>query len=88
MDANLVWLNPSETWADIERFGHDSRLTRFISETGAIEMYISSTTRGPKALSKNLARISGFPILPPFYSIGFHYSKWEDTSADKVIEYS
>ena len=35
---------------------------------------------------KNLAQITGFPMLPPFYSIGFHYSKWEETSAKHIMD--
>jgi alpha 1,3-glucosidase len=27
--------------------------------------------------------------LPPFFSIGFHYSKWEDsTSANRIMEHN
>ena len=33
--------------------------------------------------------ITGFPYLPPLFSLGFHYSKWEkSTSADKMMEYN
>jgi alpha-glucosidase (family GH31 glycosyl hydrolase) len=32
--------------------------------------------------------VTGFPNLPPLFSLGFHYSRWEDTSASKIIEYN
>jgi alpha-glucosidase (family GH31 glycosyl hydrolase) len=35
---------------------------------------------------KKLAIITGFPRLPPWWSLGFHYSKWEETSAERVME--
>jgi alpha-glucosidase (family GH31 glycosyl hydrolase) len=43
-------------------------------------------SHNPKAQMKKLATIAGFPMLPPWWSLGFHYSKWEKTSAERVME--
>lgn len=32
-----------------------------------------------------LHTVTGFPKLPPFASLGFHFSKWENTDAQKLI---
>ena len=42
----------------------------------------------PKSLQKRMATVTGFPMLPPLFSLGFHYSRWEETSANKIIEYN
>jgi alpha-glucosidase (family GH31 glycosyl hydrolase) len=34
---------------------------------------------------KKLGLISGFAKLPPIYSLGFHYSKWEKTSPRRIL---
>ena len=40
---------------------------------------------GAKTVAYKLAQISGFSKLPPYFSLGFHYSKWEPLSTDKMI---
>jgi alpha 1,3-glucosidase len=33
--------------------------------------------------------ITGFASLPPFFSVGFHYCKWEEqTSANRILEWN
>jgi alpha-glucosidase (family GH31 glycosyl hydrolase) len=39
---------------------------------------------GPKLISKMLADITGYAPLPPYFSLGFHYSKWESLSTDRL----
>jgi len=36
-----------------------------------------------------LSTITGFAVLPPIFSLGFHYCKWESqTSADRIMEWN
>ena len=45
----------------------------------------------PKKVQHDLCLVSGFPQLPPIYSLGFHYSKWENetvTGAGRILEYN
>ena len=44
--------------------------------------------KDPKRIHKRLSTVTGFPMLPPLFSLGFHYSRWEKTSARKIIEYN
>lgn len=40
-------------------------------------------------MQKLLATITGFAALPPLFSLGFHYCKWERiTSAARIMEYN
>lgn len=41
-----------------------------------------------KRIHHLLSTITGFPNLPPLFSLGFHYSRWEETSAQKIIHYN
>lgn len=40
----------------------------------------NSFDRAPRRQVQKLALITGFQELPPYYSFGFHYSKWQDIS--------
>jgi len=96
-DEGVMLYNPSETWVDITNWKDEEKQNRqrhvnFIKEAGKLELYIMASASEdklmtpPKRISNLIARISGFPQLPPFYSIGFHYSKWESsTSALRTI---
>jgi mannosyl-oligosaccharide alpha-1,3-glucosidase len=90
-DEAVMWINGADTYVDIfeDIVGGNSngRIANFISEGGMLEFFIIAAT-SPKRLQKLLATVTGFPALPPFFSLGFHYSKWEDTSAARIIEYN
>ena len=46
----------------------------------------ASTDRGgPKTIMRILADITGYAPIPPYYSLGFHYSKWEEISTDRLV---
>lgn len=86
-DTSIVWMNSAETFVDIfnptnikDDSTYEDRLVTFQSESGAMEFFIltnSVLNGGPKYISYKLALITGFAQLPPYYSLGFHYSKWE-----------
>lgn len=90
-DEGIMWINGADTYVDIfeDTVGGNSngRIANFISEGGMLEFFIIAATT-PKRLQKLLATVTGFPALPPLFSLGFHYSKWEDTSAARIIEYN
>eukprot|EP00347_Sterkiella_histriomuscorum_P017483 403349187 len=59
------------------------KLVNFITESGVLEFFILGSGSqdiiytSTKRLSNQLALISGFQSLPPLFSLGYHYSKWE-----------
>jgi len=66
-----------------------NRITTWVSESGKMEVFLfgsSLINGGPKYISKVLADITGYAPLPPYYSLGFHYSKWETLSTSRLIE--
>jgi len=42
---------------------------------------------GPRIVQRNLADITGYIEMPPAYSLGFHFSKWQDKlTAETIIQ--
>lgn len=80
MDTGLLWANAAETWVDIWKSkykGEEGRLVDFMSITGTMEFFLFSSDQSPKKVQKILTKLVGFAPLPPKYSLGFHFSKWE-----------
>jgi alpha 1,3-glucosidase len=86
-------MNSAESWIDILSFEkgevlEDERIITWLSESGKMEFFIfgaSTQNGGPKRVQKLLADITGFAPLPPYFSLGFHYSKWEPISTELMI---
>jgi len=80
-DSSILWNNAAETFVDIwDTRGDDSRFVDFSATLGIIDMFIFGD-RSPKLVQKKLSKLTGFTIIPPWYALGFHYSRWEDTHA-------
>lgn len=95
----LIWLNPSETWVDIESssvgvsglfaglVGQDSkaRMTHWISETGVIDVWFLTGPTVADVVGQN-ALLSGTHDMPPYYSIGYHQCRWNYYTQGEVAE--
>ena len=89
-DEAVAWMSAAETYVDIYEDPMQpltSRTVNFITEGGMMEFFLLGASN-PKSLQKRLATVTGFPTLPPFFSLGFHYSRWEETSSQRIIEYN
>jgi alpha 1,3-glucosidase len=86
-DESILWMSASETFVDIFEDKNGGKMTNFMSEGGVLEFFMIGAST-PKRIHKRLATITGFQALPPLFSLGFHYSRWEDTSAQKVRQYN
>ena len=89
----LLWLNPSETWIDIEsRAGsglfsdsQNDKLTHWFSETGVIDVYVMLGESFEKVMEQN-AKLTGTPFLPPIFSTGYHQCRWNYFSENEVLQ--
>lgn len=96
----LIWLNPTETWVDIESSsagmtglfaglvsGQDSkaRMTHWISETGVIDVWFLTGPTISDVVGQN-AQLSGTHPMPPYYSIGYHQCRWNYFTQTEVAE--
>lgn len=82
-------MNSAETYVDILNVPDhdDKRAATFLSESGLMEFFIigsSLKNGGPKRVMNKLATITGFAPLPPMWSLGYHYSKWEPISTERL----
>jgi len=80
-DASLMWMNAADTWADMITINDSRKITNFVSESGQIELFMFASDH-PKTQLKNVARITGHGVLPPIETLGYHFSKYADVSAD------
>lgn len=97
--VGLLWLNPSETWIDIESSSDSvvgilsnlvsgdskSRLTHWFSETGVIDVWFMMGPTPKDVVAQNGA-ITGTTPLPPYYSIGYHQCRWNYFTQEEVSD--
>ena len=57
----------------------------FVSESGQIELLLFSSD-SPKKQVNTMAQITGFAPLPPIESLGYHFSKYAEVTADIIME--
>ena len=75
--TSVFWLNPSETWVDIEDLN-----ARFMSETDFIDIFVSSGTH--QSVIKGYTELTGRPALQPLFSLGYHQSRWGYMTTNEV----
>ena len=95
--ASLLWVNSASTTVDIDDSsmdGIDGSLITFSSESGALEFFVFSSalprevlqTNRVKKINKDLATISGFAPMPMIQTLGFHFCKWANVSAEILMD--
>ena len=87
MDASIAWMNSAETFVFLNH-AHRGEKTNsaFISEGNALEFYLMGAEGNPKKLQKKLSELTGYTPMPPVHSLGYHFSKWEENSAEQIIQ--
>jgi alpha 1,3-glucosidase len=87
--VGLLWLNPSETWIDVESANTGfsglisnlvsgetkNKLTPWFSETGVVDVFFLLGPKSSDVMQQN-AKLAGTTQLPPLYSIGYHQCRW------------
>ncbi len=83
----LFWLNAAETWIDVDKTsaGPDKVATHWISESGIIDVFLLPGPT-PKDVLTQYAGITGTPLLPPRFAIGYHQCKWNYKSEGEIAE--
>ena len=84
-DSSLLWVNSADTWTDLLHLKQGQMTTNFVSESGVLELFMF-TTESPKKQLKNLATITGYAPLPLIESLGYHFSKYAEVSADIMMQ--
>lgn len=83
--ASLFWANPSETWVTVKS-GDGTAETRFISEGGYLDMYLS--TGDHKSVIERYTSLTGKPMLTPRFALGYHQCRWGYYSQADLMDVS
>ena len=90
-------MNSAHTWVFLDDATYDGEKgsnINFVSETGALEIFLFSSVVETKADSLNrnkritnaLSTVTGFAPLPPLHTLGFHFSKYDEASAEIIMQ--
>jgi alpha-glucosidase (family GH31 glycosyl hydrolase) len=80
-DASVAWMNSADTFVHIlNATFKDTKgtFTSFASSGGSLEFFIWASKQSPQKVQKNLNEVTGYPIMPPAYSLGYHFSNWNE----------
>ena len=85
---SFILNNTSETWVDIKTFENKTKKFKeavFTSESGILDFYIFGDTCLQRNYYKQ-AYITGFSLLPPLFSLGYHQCKYGYKSQAEIEE--
>ena len=83
-------MNSAKTWVSIDDFD-SGKYVNFASEAGALELFVFASAQNGKTnrikkVQEDLAIVSGFAPLAMVQTLGFHFCKWANVSAEMMIE--
>jgi alpha 1,3-glucosidase len=93
-DSSIAWMSATDTWISVlnstsvedGQVKSEGTYASFVSESGVFEFFVMASVISPLNVQKSLADITGYAKLPPAYSLGYHFSKWDvHNSAKEVI---
>ncbi|CAK5281912.1 unnamed protein product [Mycena citricolor] len=73
----------SETWIDVSHSTEQSSQTHWISESGILDVFLMPGPTVDEVFGQ-YARLTGTPVLPPHWSLGYHQCRWNYVSSDDV----
>ncbi|KAF9012644.1 alpha-glucosidase [Cyathus striatus] len=73
----------SETWIDVTHFNPASTETHWVSESGILDVFLMPGPT-PEDVFKQYARLTGTPVMPTDWSLGYHQCRWNYVSTDDV----
>jgi alpha 1,3-glucosidase len=73
--TGALWLNPSETFVDIETDEHGGKKSVWISESGVVDLLFMP---GPTLddIFRQQSKLTGVTPIPPMFSIAYHQCRW------------
>lgn len=73
----------SETWIDVSHVSEESTDTHWISESGILDLFLLPGP-SPEDIFKQYSKLTGTPVIPPHWSLGYHQCRWNYISSDDV----
>lgn len=88
-NVGLFWSNAAETWIDTYTVKPNKdnlkKGSLWYSESGVLE-FVLMMGKNPKEIMSKWADVSGYPAIPPYFSLGYHQSRWSYLTAKEVSE--
>ncbi|KAL5483105.1 ROT2 [Sanghuangporus weigelae] len=73
----------SETWIDVSHPREGSSNTHWISESGILDTFLLPGPT-PADVAAQYARLTGTPVLPADWALGYHQCRWNYVSSEDV----
>ncbi|KAJ7350775.1 glycoside hydrolase family 31 protein [Mycena albidolilacea] len=73
----------SETWIDVSHASDKSTETHWISESGILDLFLMPGPT-PADIFAQYSRLTGTPVLPPHWSLGYHQCRWNYISSEDI----
>lgn len=73
----------SETWIDVSHRSEKSTETHWISESGILDLFLLPGPT-PEDIFKQYTKLTGTPVLPAHWSLGYHQCRWNYVSSDDI----
>ncbi|XP_077392790.1 neutral alpha-glucosidase C-like [Festucalex cinctus] len=86
----VFWLNASNSFVHVNYNQEENGLlphtdVHWLSESGVIDcMVLLGPT--PAQMYRQYAELTGYQVLPPFFTLGYHHSRWDNDTQDDVLE--
>jgi len=86
--SGFFFLNAAEMFVDVEKYENpdSSRGIRahFIAETGNVDLFLLSGLT-PRLVNAQYMSLTGLPIMPPRFSVGYHQCRWSYKSQMDIM---
>ncbi|EKM81226.1 hypothetical protein AGABI1DRAFT_72105 [Agaricus bisporus var. burnettii JB137-S8] len=73
----------SETWIDVSHASEKSTETHWISESGIMDLFLLPGPT-PEDIFKQYATLTGSPVLPAQWALGYHQCRWNYMTSDDI----
>ncbi|OUS47026.1 glycosyl hydrolases family 31-domain-containing protein [Ostreococcus tauri] len=83
--SGVYFHNPSEMYVDVNVDGSNGVHTKWMAESGAIDVFILPGTTPGKVLQQYTA-LTGTTSMPPLFSLGYHQCRWNYRDENDVKE--
>lgn len=83
--AGVFFNNPSEMYVDVNVDGSNGVHTRWMAESGAIDVYILPGN-SPAAVLRQYTALTGTTSMPPMFALGYHQCRWNYRDENDVKE--
>ena len=83
--SGIYFHNPSEMYVDVNTDGANGVHTRWMAESGAMDVFILPGN-SPAAVLRQYSSLTGTTSMPPMFSLGYHQCRWNYRDENDVKE--